>query len=1463
MEKLDKLILNFIIFTGIFILIISLPIFSGFLTNSLNESGQTIENLTFTGNENITRYLELPLSANVTYAVLNLSGFSSLYTGFSFDTAGSGNERPSGITQNGTYFWIIDNSDDKVYKYYMSNNSYTGESFSLTSANNNPYGITQNGTYFWVVNDLNNLSSAVYKYYMSNNSYTGESFSLTSANTNPLGITQNGTYFWIADYTDKEVYKYYMSNNSYTGESFDTAGSGGSLTSGITQNGTYFWVTDIGTDKVYKYYMSNNSYTGESFSLISANNNPYGITQNGTYFWIIDYTDSEVYQYWMNGNNWSQVGNTISVGTISVPSISSLNSTRIAFIDSYYDQLRTYDFDGIDWSQVGNNLSVSNTINPSITSLNSTRIAFIDSGNDQLRTYDFDGIDWSQVGNNLSISIGNPSIASLNSTRIAFIDSGDKLRTYDFDGIDWSQVGNNLSISIGNPSIASLNSTRIAFIDNDNDQLRTYDFDGIDWSQVGNNLGVSTSPFFQSITSLNSTRIAFIDITTGNLRTYQWDEVSLPTSPYLEVGTPDGTYEWNYSGAFSTSETTQNFSSALNTALDSGACTGGTIVGTNCSIPFLFHSDTAGILQYSAINVTYTLGVNITLLYPTANLNFSSGTNIALNFSNDSVLSTCYWTNNSFTTNYTISNCINTTLTLNDGDWTIQIWANDTSNNGDADSVTFRVDSTAPGINTTGLIPTNNTFNTSTAVNFSANLTDNLGIKNGTFYIYNSTTLITNSTNTTTSTTISFILTNIAELVQGIYQWSIEVFDWAGNIFTSGNRTITIYSLSLDQLSPSDATNTTTLEQTYRCNATTSSFLEVDNISLTILYENNSSVAYSNTTDTSSQSSNQVNETWTLSLLQDNYIWYCNASTNTSNTITSSNRTINFYQDIFILENPSFNNTQVGENTRVLFQHNQKTNNYMEWCNTTLTHPNGNILINNQNSTHRDITDSKQRWYSTSQILINTTNPYIANVTCQDRFSNLYSKQLNATPSYSITTNPDEYNFSAKLLKTETNNFTVLVYDDSDGNINLTLSTLIDQPGNFTFSVNETNITLNNLDNSTNPVIFLFSLNASSLIANGTYDGNITLKNTTFGITYVINFTYAIQPPAGIPKILDTSLASCNSLISGSCAFKQDSAVSGTPYTQTYVLNNSGYYDMTQCNGKISNDFSGGTWYSFNESNFSLAQSQIKPIKITYNPTGVNPGYGVTDGYFYILCNKGDLGDNPTSTDIDNRPYNRIVLNEGTSTQGGGGNEAPPLPQIIIKKVAVNFSIVSLNFQNNIDVSLAKGSVSPRKKFFYVINKGLEPVTLNLACSTAGENASTMEVDICNYVKIQNKTITVSPNVKNPTLNSFEILTPDKAQYGDKFFFNIFATSGEDVEFEISKLSVSSRVTFLSGVYKDSELGKSGIIYPSWIIALIISLIISILNYILFAKGFKLPASGFLVSSLVFIIAFFMTITFL
>lgn len=92
-------------------------------------------------------------------------------------------------------------------------------------------------------------------------------------------------------------------------------------------------------------------------------------------------------------------------------------------------------------------------------------------------------------------------------------------------------------------------------------------------------------------------------------------------NPNLEIGIPDGVHEWNYSGLFNeVNNRTSDFSSVIQSALDSGDCTGGTLDGYNCTIPFLFHSDTAGILEYSDIDIDYDLpsitnctGGNVTL----------------------------------------------------------------------------------------------------------------------------------------------------------------------------------------------------------------------------------------------------------------------------------------------------------------------------------------------------------------------------------------------------------------------------------------------------------------------------------------------------------------------------------------------------------------------------------------------------------------------------------------------------------------------------------------------------------------------------------------------------------------------------------------------------------------------------------------------------------------------------------
>ena len=71
---------------------------------------------------------------------------------------------------------------------------------------------------------------------------------------------------------------------------------------------------------------------------------------------------------------------------------------------------------------------------------------------------------------------------------------------------------------------------------------------------------------------------------------------------------------WNYSGTFNqTNNKTNDFSSILNNALNNGTCSGGTLEGDNCIIPFVFHSDTTGILGYSDVGLTTTYPSNMVL----------------------------------------------------------------------------------------------------------------------------------------------------------------------------------------------------------------------------------------------------------------------------------------------------------------------------------------------------------------------------------------------------------------------------------------------------------------------------------------------------------------------------------------------------------------------------------------------------------------------------------------------------------------------------------------------------------------------------------------------------------------------------------------------------------------------------------------------------------------------------------
>lgn len=84
---------------------------------------------------------------------------------------------------------------------------------------------------------------------------------------------------------------------------------------------------------------------------------------------------------------------------------------------------------------------------------------------------------------------------------------------------------------------------------------------------------------------------------------------SYPRDPFLDTGSHGEDKDWNHSGEFRESVEV-DFTSYLNDALNNtqsldGSCPGGNLSEGNCTIPFLFHSDSESILEYSNLSVEY------------------------------------------------------------------------------------------------------------------------------------------------------------------------------------------------------------------------------------------------------------------------------------------------------------------------------------------------------------------------------------------------------------------------------------------------------------------------------------------------------------------------------------------------------------------------------------------------------------------------------------------------------------------------------------------------------------------------------------------------------------------------------------------------------------------------------------------------------------------------------------------
>jgi len=247
------------------------------------------KNLTFTEAGNKTAWISISKYSYVTDAKLNVSGYDTeiAYDDWNFDISGE-EINPSGLTSNGTHFWII-GGNNKVFRY-NSTGDYDDWNFDVSEKETDSRGIYFNGSHYWIVG----MDAKKVFRYNSTGDYDNWNFSVSGQAYSPMDIYFNGSHFWIINDLTKKVFRY-NSTGDYDDWNFSV--TRGNSPRGIIFNGTYFWIADL-YGMIYR-YNSTGDYDDWNFSL--SYTSITSIAFNETYFWVVSGSKDKVYRYKRRG----------------------------------------------------------------------------------------------------------------------------------------------------------------------------------------------------------------------------------------------------------------------------------------------------------------------------------------------------------------------------------------------------------------------------------------------------------------------------------------------------------------------------------------------------------------------------------------------------------------------------------------------------------------------------------------------------------------------------------------------------------------------------------------------------------------------------------------------------------------------------------------------------------------------------------------------------------------------------------------------------------------------------------------------------------------------------------------------------------------------------------------------------------------------------------------------------------
>ena len=709
------------------------------------------------------------------------------------------------------------------------------------------------------------------------------------------------------------------------------------------------------------------------------------------------------------------------------------------------------------------------------------------------------------------------------------------------------------------------------------------------------------------------------------------------------------------------------------------------------------------------------------------------------------------------------------------------------------------------------------------------------------------------------------------ESLNGTNTWIAYANDSAGTVSSSSvTFSYLSYDVNMSLISPGSYFNYTTAQSSVLFNYTMTPInFNITNSTIYLYNADNGNVI--NATSRVLNTNSTTNQAFTLyNLGYGNYSWNVRGcgymSDNQSlelckfaplnNSLKVVNQSV--WNNVYRNATPEIYNTiALKTNVSIGYGYN------FAYCNFSVENPVGNLLLSESKvSTISGIVITSPAVY------LNQSGKYLANVTCYNDIGNYSTSYLNiSVPSYILTTSPDTtgtYFFAAVHEKNETNSFNVTMYDNVNSSVIFTATTDINNRSNFSLSLTSYSIQLNDSDRVSNPIRFGLFLNASNQIENGTYSGNITLRNTTLNLEYVIKFLYGISPPSAVLEIYNSSNTGiCTNDYTSNC--RNINAVNlGSTITQTYYVRNNGFFNATNCFPLFEGTLSAVPWITFSNPYFDLPMNSSKNITVYFSPTNLVSN-GNNDSFFYVQCNNGDLLGHSITSAPGNRPVNIITVTSSNpvTPQGQSGGVTPTAPSglVVIQKIATNLTI----FPATMDFVLAKGSVAPRIKTFSIYNQNAFSINASLECKEdpSSETKSDPSINICDYVKFSKTNITISQNEQVPTNVDLYVYTPPNASLGDQYKFTIFVkyvTSDKKYQ-EYVKMSASAEVPWWAEILKYSNVPGQGDIsqeektsYPVFIVAFFLAFVVSLIFGLILGRWY--PVTALLIAIVIFFLLF-------